>query len=292
MRIEVGCAVERNYAAHSAVMILSAIEDAGGDDIRFHYAHPPGFPGRAKRRIASMVKSGGHDIEFIRVPDSLCRGLPTKGFTRKATWYRIFLPDLVPDVERLIYLDSDLLVLDRLAPLWQTDLAGNHLGAVSNVFQHDHVDRPAQIGLPSEQAYFNAGVLLMDLGAMRRDGCTERLRTFAVENASRLSWRDQDALNLVLGGSRLHLHPRWNLMNSIMSFENVGEVFGDGPVAEAKRDPAIRHFEGPELNKPWHPRCERRMRSRYTQLRQRTPWPVPRSASPAGRLLARLEASE
>lgn len=291
MRVDVACAVERNFAAHSAVMLLSAIETTVEETLRIHYAHPPRFPGRAKQRLRSMVESRGHEIVFLEVPDAWCRGLPTKDFTRKATWYRIFLPDLIPDSERVVYLDSDLFVLESLAPLWRTYLAGNHLGAVSNVFQHDHVDRPRAIGIPSGQAYFNAGVLLMDLAAMRRDDSAQELRTFSVNNAARLSWRDQDALNLVLGASRLPLHPRWNLMNSILLFEGSGEVFSIAQVEEARRAPAIRHFEGPDANKPWHPECERGMRSRYLELRQRSPWPALRSPTLQGRLRARIEGS-
>jgi lipopolysaccharide biosynthesis glycosyltransferase len=234
-----------------------------------------------------MVEGAGAEISFLRIPDEELEGLPTVGFTRKATWYRIFLPELCGDVDRILYLDADLLVIDSLAPLWELDLTGSWVGAVTNVFQHNHVHRPQALGLAGPEVYFNAGVLLMNLAEMRRDGCTEALRSYAVENAPQLGWRDQDALNVVLGSRRLALHPRWNCMNSVLLFPQSADVFGAEAVREAREDPAIRHFEGPADNKPWHVLCERDLRELYLQHRRATPWPRVRREGVTPRNVAR-----
>jgi hypothetical protein len=62
-------------------------------------------------------------------------------------------------------------------------------------------------------------------------------------------------------------------MNSIVSFPWSVDVFGRAAVAEARRDPAIRHFEGPGANKPWHYLCDAPMRGLYFEHRRETPWP-------------------
>jgi lipopolysaccharide biosynthesis glycosyltransferase len=276
--LDVACAAEgAEYVAHSATMLHSLLAAHPGERVRIHYMHGPDIGRRDRRKLARMVRRDGGEISFLSVPDRRVRGLPTVGFTRKATWYRIFLPELRPHLDRILYLDSDLLVLESLVPLWQTDLTGNWVAAVTNVFQDDHLDRPAELALTGPQVYFNAGVLLLNLADMRDDGCTEALLTFAVEKAERLSWRDQDALNVVLGSRRLELHPRWNCMNSILLFPRAADVFGADAVAEARDDPAIRHFEGPGDNKPWHPDCERELRDLYFEHRRHTPWPGPAS---------------
>ena len=83
------------------------------------------------------------------------------------------MPELLPEVERVLYLDVDTLALDDLAPLWRTDLGDAYVGAVTNVFQPDHLFHAAELGIRPED-YFNSGVLLLDLAALRRDGCAER----------------------------------------------------------------------------------------------------------------------
>jgi lipopolysaccharide biosynthesis glycosyltransferase len=147
------------------------------------------------------------------------------------------------------------------------------VGAVTNVFQHNHLHRPAELGLAGPEVYFNAGVLLMNLEEMRRDGRTPALLDYGIENAPRLEWRDQDALNVVLGERRLELHPRWNLMNSVLLFPSAVEVFGSEALEEARTSPAIRHFEGPDANKPWHYLCDGDLRELYLEHRRATPWP-------------------
>ena len=65
-------------------------------------------------------------------------------------WYRIFLPELLPDVDRVLYLDVDTLAVDSLEPLWATDLGDAPGGAVTNVFMQDRDSRPRPeaLGLP------------------------------------------------------------------------------------------------------------------------------------------------
>jgi lipopolysaccharide biosynthesis glycosyltransferase len=254
-------------------MLHSLLSQHREHDVHVHYMHGPDISLDHEESIAGMVEREGGTISFLRVADSEIEGLPTKGFTRKATWYRIFLPELLPEVERVLYLDADLIVVDSLAPLWAIDLEGSWVGAVTNVFQDNHKHRPAELGLAGSHVYFNAGVLLMNLDEMRRDGRTAALLEFGIENAPRLEWRDQDALNVVLGERRLPLHPRWNSMNSFVAFPRNASVLGRLALRKALRKPAIRHFEGPEQNKPWHPECRPELRELYMRHRRETPWP-------------------
>jgi lipopolysaccharide biosynthesis glycosyltransferase len=270
--IHLSCAAERNYLAHSAAMLDSALRNRGDHEIEIHYLHGPRFPRRGRSRLAAMVEGLGGTISFLEIPDTEVAHLPTKGFTRKATWYRILLPDLLGAVDRLLYLDVDTIVTSDLAPLWGIDLGQHYVGAVTNIFQADHLHRAAQLGIKPRD-YFNAGVMLLNLGLMRADGCGESLRRFAVENPRQIAWRDQDTLNLVLGHRRLPLHPRWNCMNSIMQFPASIRVFGAEAVEDARRNPGVRHFEGPGLNKPWHEDCAESDRRLYLQHRRHTPWP-------------------
>jgi lipopolysaccharide biosynthesis glycosyltransferase len=274
VRLDVACAAEgEDYVAHTAAMLHSVLETHPTDDVHIHFMHGPDISVELERKVDEMVRRDGGTIEFLHVDDIEVEGLPTVGFTRKATWYRIFLPEMLPDVDRLLYLDADLVVLDPLTPLWEIDLDGSWLGAVTNVFQDNHMPRPAELGLVGPEVYFNAGVLLMNLREMRRDGRTAALLEYGVRNAERIEWRDQDALNVVLGERRLPLHPRWNCMNSFFAFPRNARVHGRWALRQALRRPAIRHFEGPGQNKPWDAGADPGQRELYMRHRRATPWP-------------------
>ena len=269
--LRVVCAVEgERHVKHCAAMLHSLLETNRG--VHIDYLHGDDTSAAGRSRLAKMVRQMGADIAFHAVSDSWVEGLPVHDFTLKATWYRIALDELLPDTERVLYLDVDLFVRESLVPLWEMSLEGNVIAAVTNVPptpDRSYTERPELGG----DRYFNAGVLVMDLAAMRREGIGDHLRRFARENAYRLRWRDQDALNEVLHARRLPLHPRWNCMNSVMRFTYVTDYFEPSEVEEARTHPAIRHFEGPDANKPWHLLGERDGWKQYKCQRRHTPWP-------------------
>ena len=287
--LHVSCAAEGGYVPHSAAMLHSILANRGECDVRVHYLHGPRLPSGDRDLLARMVDENGGTIDFLEVPDERLDGLPVVEAFTGAMWYRTFLPELLPNVDRVLYLDVDTLAVDDLTRLWETDLGDHYLAAVTNVFQPGDETRSADLGLPSAEVYFNSGVLLFNLPAMRRDRCAEAIRACAVERGDELGWPDQDALNLVLGERRVPLHPRWNVMNAMLLFPAAAEVFGADAVEEARRRPGIRHFEGPGDNKPWHYLCGRPQRELYLEHRSATPWPdVALEGATAGNRLRRL----
>lgn len=272
VRCHVACAVAGAYDAHSAVMLRSLATSAGGAALHVHYLHGGDLAPRSRRRISAMLEGLGCAVTFHAIAPEETRDLPVVGEFTAAMWYRILLPELLPGVDRILYLDVDTLVLEPVTPLWELDLDGSYLAAVDNVLLTHHRHRPAAIGLDPTTAYFNSGVLLMNLALMRQDGCTARLRERAIRDAAKLEWPDQDVLNLVLGERRVALHPRWNCMNSLWAREAV-DVFAPVELEEARARPALRHFEGPGANKPWHAACRVPHADVYFEHRRRSPWP-------------------
>lgn len=271
--MRIACASTPVYAPHAAAMLHSVLSHAGDHRVEVFYLKGPRYPPETAELMAGMVEGAGASITFLDVPDVEIAGLTTTGQFPDAMWYRIFLPELIPEVDRVLYLDIDTIAVDSLGELWETDLGDSYLAAVTNVFEPHYAHRPAELGLAPD-TYFNSGVVLLNLRQMREDGMTQALRDCALEHAEQFMWVDQDALNVVLGHRRLHLHPRWNCMNSVLNFPWSPGVFGEDAVAEARSHPGIRHFEGPEANKPWHYLCDHRMRDLYFEHRRQTPWPT------------------
>lgn len=269
--MHVACAADETYAPHCAAMISSVLEHDEPTQLAFHFLHPPGFSGKVKTALAGMVADRGAAIAFCEILDSEVEGLPVMDRIPRAMWYRILLPALLPELDRVLYLDADTLAVDTLAPLWDTDIDGRYVAAVTNVFEPGMVDHPRRLGLAGGETYFNSGVLLFNLDQMRSDGRTEAI--LACARTERLLWPDQDALNLVLGARRVSLHPRWNCMNTLYYTPEARAVFGPQAVREATASPAILHFEGPQLAKPWHYLNRHPRREEYYRQRRQTPWP-------------------
>jgi lipopolysaccharide biosynthesis glycosyltransferase len=271
--LHVACTANRGWVPHVAAMLDSVLAQRGGLEVHVHFLHGDDVGADDRERVTDMVRRGGGEISFLFVDDERVADLWTHPVLPASAWYNVFLPDLLPELDRVLYLDGDVIVLDSLAPLWETELGDHYLAAVTNVLQQDHFPRLDDLGLSGPEVYFNAGVMLMNLGQLRREDGVTAVVEWARANPDKIRWPPQDALNVALGSRRLPLHPRWNCMNSVVSFPWSAELFGAEAVEEARRNPAIRHFEGPAANKPWHYLADRESRELYLRHRRRTPWP-------------------
>lgn len=273
--IHIACTADELYAPHCAAMLHSLLTHNDPAGVRIHYLHGPLLPEHVFERLRRMVGDMGSHIEFHEMVGADVDDLPVMRRIPKLMWYRVLLPERLQDLSRIIYLDADTVVLGDLGPLWSTDLSGCYLGAVNNVFEPEQTHRAQAIGLSSAADYFNSGVMLMNLDAMRQDGCSSLIQNYARSLGEQLLWPDQDALNAVLWKKRYKLHPRWNCQNSLFYFvSRSSAVFGVDAARDAARQPMIVHFEGPDLVKPWHYLSKHPYRHQYYLHLASTPWPV------------------
>ena len=162
--------------------------------------------------------------------------LPEKSISRELgpVWAKLDLFEILP-VERVLYLDADILVRDNLAPLWKTDLQDQALGAVPDV------GHPMGYNASDKRPYFNAGVLLMDLTKIREMGIVKLMeKGTKMRNAK---FRDQDALNHHFK-DWAPLSLRWNAqgLGTYASYPSTDRELLN---LEDMNDPAIVHFTGP-----------------------------------------------
>ena len=293
MTIHVALATDTAYLPWCATTVRSCLDVVAPGELHVHLVHDQPIEPTLCERLARMVRGAGGTASWHPVAAQRLEMLPSKGADSggRTSWIRVMLPDVLPEVDRVVYLDADVLVLEALEPLWRTDLAGAPIAAVANVVEPDYHPHVRELGLDPMGGYFNAGVLVMDLVAMRREGAVQVLTDYVRHRGGRLPWFDQDALNVAFAGAWHHLHPRWNSQNSLRTWATwATEVFGCDARAEAVEHPAILHFEGPAVCKPWHLLCDHPFRDQYLRTLARTPWAAHRmeGATPLNRLISRL----
>jgi lipopolysaccharide biosynthesis glycosyltransferase len=241
--------------------------------------------------LARMVDTAGGELRLHEIDPSTVGHLPALDRFGTIVWLRFLLPALLPDVARVLYLDADTLVVAPLEPLFALPLDEGPIGAVANVVDEGLWPHVRALGIADPTQFFNSGVLLMDLTAMRDEGSADTLLHIAVERGHELRWPDQDALNIAFAGRWSHLHPRWNAQNSLWEWRPLAErVFGATAVHDATTNPAIVHFEGPLLCKPWHSLNHHVWRDEYWRVLRTTPWAdkQPEDNTLATRIIARL----
>ena len=283
--MRIACIAEGTYVRHTAAMLHSALQHAPSAT-EVYVLHSEAMPVDDAAALRSVVETAGGVLHFVHVAPADARDLPF-GYFPRAVWLRIFLPELVPDVDRVLYLDSDLIVVDDLAPLWDVDLNGDLVGAVTNPLYPFMPDHHVRVGLSDPTDYFNSGVLLMNLLRMRTEGTADQLRHYAITHPGN-DYPDQDALNVVCRDRWLKLHPRWNVQTTIFDLAADQLPFPPGAVAEALENPAVVHFIGPF--KPWSYMCRHPRRHLYFEHAAATPWGAPKieDRTPRAFVLRRL----
>lgn len=187
-------------------------------------------------------------ISFLTVDEQLFKQVVTDERIIKAAYYRIYTAELLPDLDRVLYLDCDLICNGSLETLWQTPLHGKIIGAVEDA---GYVPRLAEMGIQAKQSfYFNSGVMLIDLKRWRKEKITEKVMTFINQYPEKLKYHDQDALNAVLADNWLYLHPKYNMQSRLIRREQEHPLAPAEILAEeARQNPILIHYSG--RSKPW-----------------------------------------
>ena len=188
---------------------------------------------------------GSARAEFIRMPEDVFMDAPLhlKWITRE-TYFRLLAQEFLPEtVERVLYLDVDMVVRGSLKEFYNQDFDGNLLVACCS---HEALRPDAQalhqLTLPGDTIYFNAGVLLYDLKAQRREIDPAVYREYPVLFYKQLKFGDQDVLNAVFYGmTKIADYRVYNMFDHYVRRQR--------DVERVKKKAIIFHFNG--KGKPW-----------------------------------------
>jgi lipopolysaccharide biosynthesis glycosyltransferase len=235
-------ACDEAYAMPLAITLRSIAEaNRSGWPLEFH-VFSDGLPDDTRRKVFDSLPKGSASIRWVLIDLELFEDFATLSHISKVTYARFYIHEVFPDtVSRVLYLDADLLVLDDLRPVWETDLERSVVGAVL-----DGLDPKLKRGEPGLEAvprvrdYFNAGVLLINLHRWRQERISERALEY-------LTWHpqspfsDQDALNFACDGLWKKMDRRWNFQDF---YENARIS-----IMPPEKRPGIVHFV--YRYKPW-----------------------------------------
>jgi lipopolysaccharide biosynthesis glycosyltransferase len=137
----------------------------------------------------------------------------------KTSLLKYYIADALPELDKVIYIDSDVLVLHDLNELYNTNIEDKYLAVVKDpswFFENGHV---LELNLSERGFYFNSGVMLMNLKKIRDDGLVKKLEDYTNNNFR--TYMDQDALNVVVGNDVALLDVKYNTMNFFFEHNSI-----------------------------------------------------------------------
>ena len=244
--IPLAIAFTPNYFVQAATTLRSVLDASPDGRFRVVCMLTEEIPDRMKDKLAWLDKER-LSLEFIPLKGRL-QGIYIDPRYTEAASLRLLLPELLPELDKILYLDCDIIVRQDLAKLWnETDLGNSYLAAIYEAAIEGQAERFRALGCDPAR-YFNSGFLLMNLAQMRKDQVSEKLLEAC--RVPYLELPDQDALNQVCQGRVLPLSP---LYNSIRTFfipqykPDFVRQYGEGLWEQVQKEATI-HYTG---GKPW-----------------------------------------
>lgn len=241
--INIVIAADRKYYTQALAAICSILCHHKTGGINLYLLH---FDLTCKElaQFRKLKEVGDFIFHDIRIDDNFFSEWPAMRWS-PSIYLRLMIPKLFPDCEKVLYLDSDILVLDDIEKLWNIDLNGKTCAACLAAVKDEHRKR---LEFSKDMSYFNSGVMMFNAKKMHDDNAiTKCIELFQLKQHV-LKYPDQDLLNLLYHDNFLKLPLRWNLISSFCNKAPNETLYSAKETIDALKSPGIIHFTG--KNKP------------------------------------------
>ena len=258
MKISIAYAPDDKYVNQTVVSMKSALEH--NEQVEFIIMY-------SKLSAESMQKLGavGGSLRLIKMDESQFADLTLSKWVTVQAWFRIKLPDLCKDLDKVLYLDCDTLIRGNLDELFSLDLTDKYLAGVKDVWGvSKYVKR---LGMKSG-VYVNSGMLLFNCNYCRKEHFFDKVVDFAKNNAKIIEFCDQDSINKVVDEYKLVISPKYNMMDTWWRggyYEFEGEE--ETEYLQSKENPVIVHLTG---LKPAFKGCGNKFKDEWWEVAKKT----------------------
>lgn len=186
----------------------------------------------------------------LQVDRTMFQNAPISKRYPKEMYYRLLAPHILPvSLEKILYIDPDILVINAIRPLWEMELGENVFAAASHTDIFGMIDNINRMRLGKEHEYFNSGVMLMDLKQARELVKPDEIFSCVREHAVELVLPDQDVFNYLYGEHTLPVEDTiWNYDTRYYSDYQIRSG-GLSDMDWVMKNTVFLHFCGKK--KPW-----------------------------------------
>ncbi|WP_373766824.1 DUF4422 domain-containing protein [Glaesserella sp.] len=258
--INIVFAIDNNYAIHCAGAIKSILYNANKEQkFKFFIVCDKDFS-EINKALLKNYENIYINVEFLSVKAKDFSFYPlNREHISIATYYRLALHKILPEnVSKVIYLDSDLVVVDNIVKLWNIDFEDNYLAGSPD---EGGILQIRRLGLPLSHNYINAGICVMNIEKMRGINLEHLYAETLYRYYDLITLQDQDILNIAFVNKIKRLHCRWNVQSRFYKQNELEYAYSDSELNEAALNPGIIHYSDRE--KPWQPVSRHLLKSLY-----------------------------
>ncbi len=240
--INIAFITDNNYLMPTSVAIRSLIDHTKETDITLYIISDLELDKRWKDEMIRGLKKGMR-CYFICAGEKITSIDATHIRVTKTALLKFWLPELLPELDKVLYLDGDIIVKNDITELYMLNVEPYYAAVVKDmlVYRNNHIQ---EIGVSN---YFNSGVMLLNLKKLRKDKVREKLLE-AKKKDDICEYMDQDAFNVVFDNEVLFIHPKYNHIAVTETIYSLKEIQDFYEVVDWD-ETVILHLAG--LAKPW-----------------------------------------
>lgn len=271
-------ASDNNFAEILGISMISLFENNSDCSEIVVYILDDGINEDNKAKLLSIAEKYKRKIFFLDVHHMLDSNMKQERGSL-STFSRMYLTKLIPkEVDKILYLDCDMLILCSLEALYNTDIDTYYCAGVNDCLSDAHLKL---VGLNSTSCYFNAGVLLINLRLWNQDNLIDSFEKFSERYHGNVPYADQGIINGVLSEKSKRVALKYNCYTALydftykdlMTFRKPTKYYSEEEVSEAKTDPAIVHFTTSFLSlRPWIEGCKHPYVGEWLKYKAISPW--------------------
>lgn len=249
MTLDIVCNVDNNYAQHCAAMLCSLFDNNSNHDIHAHVL-THGLSDGNMKVIQLLANRYNKKVTFHNIDEAILDGVQFRKNRplTKAAYYRILLSSVIDaTIDKILYLDCDIIVLGDISELFNIELDNYALAATSDISPYNSSHRMF-LQLQMDDNAFCSGFMMVNLKYWRDNNVQEKLINFSTKKRKVVFLHDQDSLNYVFKNKWFRLPFKWNATPlSICPIDNAMKSFD---YVESYFTPKIMHYSG--YFKPWN----------------------------------------
>lgn len=245
--MDIVCCTDNNYVIPCGVLITSICVNNPNEAITVHIL-TEGISDDNQHLLRSVTDKYNQKIIFHKINRAVFSNCPISRHITLATYFRLVMTDILPiNINKVLYLDCDIVVRNSIRSLWETDLDGYAVGVVPDMSVND-IRIYNRLKYQQALGYFNAGVLLVNLQYWRESRLSDIFFNIIDNNSEILKYHDQDVLNIALKDKKKNLNMKYNVQHGYFFKDPLIDRAYDNERKQAISDPVILHYSG---SKPW-----------------------------------------
>lgn len=271
--IHILCATDDAYVPYYGIMLTSLFETNKAEHFSV-YMLTNGLKEGSIALLQDLSHSYSNELFVHVIDETQLADCPIRpgDHVSLATYYRLIAANVLPkDIDKILWLDGDLIINGPIRELWETDLGDLAIAAVTDE-SYCQQDVYLRLLLDASIPYTSAGVLLINLAYWREHDVASRFMECIQLHRERLLFHDQDTLNIVLQNEKTILPITWNFQSGFIEswvYPTYPESF-QKQILQASTNPRIIHYSGP--SKPWFRYTLHPYRAHFEKYKALSPW--------------------